>query len=144
MQMTTKKVSRRVLMAGAVSVAASVALPSNAKAKPETHDAQDQWFAAKLDAMSEAMKNVQIMEVLSNSFAPHYRKGDLIFVKPETGQPADHVFLRRKAAESVFGVLVHRDAKAIYVRGFRARDRLQSVPLSSISEWGRIVMNWRV
>ena len=144
MQMTTKKVSRRVLMAGAVSVAASVALPSNAKAKPETYEAPDPWFAAKLDAMSEAMANVQIMEVQSNSFAPHYRKGDLIFVKPGTVKPSDHVFLRRKAAESVFGILVRRGAKAIYVRGFKAGDRLRPVLLSSISEWGRIVMNWRV
>ena len=144
MKMTSQKVSRRALMLGAVSVVASAALPSEAKAKAETQEAADPWFTAKLDAMSEAMKNVQIMEVLSNSFAPHYRKGDLVFVKPGTVKPSDHVFLRRKAAESVFGILVRRGAKAIYVRGFRAGDRLQSVPLSSISEWGRIVMNWRV
>ena len=144
MKMTSQKVSRRALMSGAVSVVASAALPSDAKAKAETHEAPDPWFTAKLDAMSDAMKNVQIMEVLSNSFAPHYRKGDLVFVKPETAQPSDHVFLKRKGVESVFGVLVHRDAKAIYVRGFRAGDRLRSVPLSSISEWGRIVMNCRV
>jgi len=105
--------------------------------------APDPWFTAKLDAMSDAMANVQIMELQSNNFAPHYRKGNLIFVKPETAQPTDHVFLKRNAADSVFGVLVHRDAKAIYVRGFKTGDRLQSVPLSSISEWGRIAMNWR-
>ena len=144
MKMTTQKVSRRVLMAGAVSVVASAALPAGAKAKSETQADPDPWFDARLYAMSDAMKNVKIMEVLSNSFAPHYRKGDLVFVKPETAQPSDHVFLKRKGVESVFGVLVHRDAKAIYVRGFRAGDRLQSVPLRSISEWGRIVMNCRV
>ncbi len=76
--------------------------------------------------------------------APHYRKGDLIFVKPETTQPADHVFLKRKATEPVFGVLVHRDARAVYVRGFKAGDRIQSVPLSNIREWGRIIVSYRV
>ena len=134
-----KALSRRSLIVGTMGTVATAALPVTAKAK-----ATDPWFTAKLDAMSEAMANVQIMGVQSNSFAPHYRKGDLVFVKPETGQPTDHVFLRRKAAESVFGVLVHCDAKAIYGRGFRAGERLQSVPLSSISEWGRVVMNWRV
>ncbi len=65
-------------------------------------------------------------------------------MKPETGKPTDHVFLKRKGMESVFVVLVLRDAKAIYVRGFQAGDRLRSVPLSSIAQWGRIVINWRV
>ena len=139
MSKPVKAFSRRSLIVGTMGAIATAALPVSAKAK-----STDAWVTAKLDAMSQAMENVQIMELQSNSFAPFYRKGDLIFVKPETARPSDHVFLRRKGAESVFGVLVHRDAKAIYVRGFKAGDRLRSVPLSSISEWGRIVMNWRV
>ena len=134
-----KAFSRRSIIVGTMGAVATAALPVTAEAK-----SADLWFTAKLDAMSKAMENVQITEVKGDSFTPYYRKGDLIFVKPEEAQPSDHVFLKRKAAESVFGVLVHRDAKAVYVRGFKAGDRLRSVPLSSISEWGLIVMNWRV
>ena len=130
--------SRRSLIIGTMGTVASSSLPGGAMAK-----SSEPGFAAKLDAMSEAMEDVHIMEVQSNSFAPHYRKGDLIFVKPETGQPTDHVFLRCKTMEPVFGVLVRRDAKAIYVRGFKASDRLQPVPLNSISEWGRIIVCYR-
>lgn len=132
-------ISRRSLVVGTMAVAGSAALPANVRAK-----SADPAFEAKLDAMTQAMHDVQAMEVQSNSFAPHYRKGDLIFVKPETANSTDHAFLKRKAAESIFGVLVHRDAKAIYVRGFKAGDRLQSVQLSTIAEWGRIVASYRV
>ena len=131
--------NRRNLVIGTLAGVASAALPVATQAK-----SRDPWFTEKLDAMEEATENVHIMEVKSNSFAPYYRKGDLIFVKPETGKPTDHVLLKRKGMESVFGLLVHRDAKAIYVRCFQAGDRLRSVPLSSITEWGRIVINWRV
>ena len=131
--------SRRNLVVGAMGAVAAATLPVGSQAK-----SRDPWLTEKLDAMAEATENVHIMEVKSNSFAPFYRKGDLIFVKPETGKSTDHVFLKRKGMESVFGVLVHRDTKAIYVRGFQAGDRLRSVPLSSITEWGRIVINWRV
>ena len=139
MTMSANSISRRNLVVGTMGAVAAAALPVGAKAR-----SSDPWVSAKLDAMSQATENIHIMEVQSNSFAPYYRRGDLIFVKPEVAKVTDHVFLKRKAAASVFGVLVHRDAKAIYVRGFKAGDRLQSVPLSSISEWGRIIINWRV
>ena len=131
--------SRRNLVVGAMGAVAAATLPVGSQAK-----SKDPWLSEKLDAMAEATANVHIMEVKSNSFAPYYRKGDLIFVKPETGKATDHVFLKRKGMESVFGILVHRDTKSIYVRGFQAGDRLRSVPLSSVSDWGRIVINWRV
>ena len=131
--------SRRNRVVGAMGAVAAATLPVGAQAK-----SRDPWLTEKLDAMAEATENVHIMEVKSNSFAPYYRKGDLIFVKPETAKPTDHVLLKRKGIEPVFGVLVHRDAKAIYVRGFQAGDRLRSVPLSSITQWDRIVINWRV
>ena len=135
---SNKTINRRSLVAGTMGIVVASALPGNTQAKPA-----DPALMAKLEGMTEAMEGVNIMQVISNSFAPHYRKGDLIFVKPQCGQATDHVFIKRKAADPVFGVLVHHDAKAIYVRGFKAGDRLQSVPLTTITEWGRIVVSYR-
>ena len=134
-----KTINRRTLVAGTMGIVASTALPENSQAKPA-----DPVLTATLAGMAEAMEGVNVMEVLSNVFAPHYRKGDLIFVKPQCGKATDHVFIKRMAADPAFGVLVHHDAKAIYVTGFKAGDRLQSVPLNTITEWGRIVANYRV
>ncbi len=137
------KLSRRAIIAGSlVSIAAPEAVKANA-APQDWPDSLARTFEA-LQVLSKNPQGLKIMEILTNSFTPNYRKGDLIFVQTAKAKATDHVYLKRKSAESIFGELVHEDEKAIYVRGFKSGDSLQSVPLNTISEWGRIVASYRV
>ena len=86
---------------------------------------------------------MNVLEVTGDANAPHYRKGDVIFMQPTKGRATDHVYIDRKAAAPIFGTLVHTDAKAVYVRGFKASDRMQAIPLKSVKAWGRVLASYR-
>ena len=136
------KLSRRAIIAGSlVSIAAPEASKANA-APQDWPDSLSRTFEA-LQALSKNPQGLKIMEILTNSFTPNYRKGDLIFVQPAKAKATDHVYLKRKSAESIFGELVHEDEKAIYVRGFKSGDSLQSIPKRSVADWGRIAVSFR-
>jgi hypothetical protein len=134
------QLTRRSLIAGTIGTAATAFTVKASETKPNPNADR---FTALLDAMQATLPHVVAMEVLTDNFAPHYRKGDLIFVKPETAKASDHVWLKLKGGKAVFGELVHSDAKAIYVRGFKKGDRMAVYPVASVTTWGRIVISYR-
>lgn len=147
-----QKSTRRAIMANCIAAAASIALPATAKASEASlpQSLIDNPPTVRTDhaltivrRMQADMEGVNIMEVLTSDFAPHYRKGDLVFVKPAKANPADHVFLKLKSGPSVFGAYVHNDGKSLYVRGFKAGDKIKGIPFANVREWGRIVVSYR-
>jgi SOS-response transcriptional repressor LexA len=132
----TSKLTRRQAISGSIATATALTFTSEASAKP--HPLND-----KLDAMQAAIADVNVMEVTGSKHAPHYRKGDLVFVKPETAKATDHVCLKTKSGQQHFAALVHSDQKAIYLRGFNPKDRMQIIPRTSVASWGRVVASFR-
>ena len=135
----TKKLTRRSVIAGTI---ATVTASLSAKAKPAPETSMERSFAAMQRMMDEG-KGLQVFEVTGTAHGPHYRKGDLVIAQMDAGQPADHIVINRKSEPILLGALVHRDAKALYMRGLKAGDKMQAVPLKSVAQWGRVAIHWR-
>jgi hypothetical protein len=140
-----KILTRRTALAGSLAAAASLALSDTASADTPRNPPliMSEKAALLLARMQTDMDGVHIMEILTAAFAPHYRKGDLIFVKQSEAAPSDHVYLQLKSGPPVFGSYVHKDGKSLYVCGFKSGDRLKRVPFTNVKQWGKIVISWR-
>ena len=135
----TKKLTRRSVIAGTIATI-TASLPSKAKPAPQT--SMEHSFAAMHRLMDKG-QGLQVFEIRGTAHAPHYRKGDLVIAQMDTGRPADHIIINHKSGPPMLGALVHRDAKALYIRGLKAGDQMQAVPLKSVAQWGRVAMHWR-
>ena len=149
-----KIINRRNIIRNSIAAATAVAMPATTKAEAPAPALPQSLIdnpptvysdsaMALVSRMQSDMEGVNIMEVTGDGNAPHYRKGDLVFVKPGMVRPSDHVYLVRKTGQSVFGTFVHCDAKAVYVRGFKSGERMQALPLKSIASWGKVIISYR-
>ncbi|MEO6607831.1 MAG: S24 family peptidase [Aestuariivirga sp.] len=127
-----KLINRRFAIAGTIAAAIPLQAEAGTKQAPDG-----------CSHLTQALQGLVGVEVTGNSFEPHHRAGTLLFIKPGSADPADHVCVIRKTGAHVIASLVHRDEKAMYLRGFNAGDRLQAVPLNTVSQWGRIVVAFK-
>jgi len=95
------------------------------------------------ERLSQPQYGLKGLVLAGNHFEPLYRDGTLLYIKPGTGTPPDHVVVVREALPPLIGQLVRMDENSLHVQGFNPGDQVEAVALESASLWGRIVVAFK-